>query len=721
LSARSNKARPLERIPDIYGSVKAIPDVIAPTYSTYENNKEIEHGFYCVGRGEYLIEEVRDSDTPIDLINGASAGVYNPFNSPNAGPPDIAIGGHISEGVVAAYRSNQVDGITVSPDFASGVFDSDQIIMAAVFGEPNHTAIIRIDTQPWDSSYIVGENAVLTNVVVGIDDYSGTHEIIAVNENGYSLELDLGFPFGAGGIPAAGGSIEPENVKEFTDWFYMTEDLFNRAIINIVAPNGMFLDDGSLSLQLRSVNYEFQIEGVDNSGAPDGNVFIIPETITGSQQSIVALTTFHDFVTPTRFRVRAKRLTSRYIGPAQVVDEIKLDDVYGVTDINVNDFGNITTIQTRTIATPFATASRQRELSCIATELINEYQGGGFFDPSLTPNKRGIQSFIKAALDESIGNRTEDEVALDELLALDAEINSYFGNAKMGEFSYTFDSTDISFQEVTQTIFDAVFCIAFRENGKIDALLEKIQNIPSMLFTHRSKQPNSESQSRNFNPSTINDGVEFTYVDPDTDTDEVIYIPENKTAVNPKEFNIAGIRNRQQALVRARREYNKILHQKVSLEVTVTAEGRYIKPLDMIAVVKGTRVKTFDGEIIAQDGLTLTLSADVEFGVGDHTIVLKDEEGGTESILVTAGTQPNQVILNLPPAQTIRTGIDKRRTEFSFGPEATHLAERFLTQEIDISDKWFVNLKAINYSDEYYSQDSVSVRAFSNGFNQGFS
>lgn len=723
LSSRSNRARPLQRVPDIKGSVKAIPDIIAPTYSTYEGNTEIEHGYYCVGRKQLDIEDVKDSDTPISLISKASAGIYYPNNSPNLGAPDVAINGHVSEPIVSAYRNNQVNGITLSPDYVSGLIDGRETNWSR--DTPPSTIVSIIKWGYWDASYIVGENLILTNFFVDGIDVSGTYPILSTNGfvilGLFELTIDFGsvFPV-SGGIQPDSGIITPEDSSEYTDWIYNTKVLFDSALINIVAPNGMFLDTGALQLQARTVDFEIQIEGVDADGIPDGVVDVLTGSISGSVQNIIGISFTEVFSVPKYFRVRAKRTTVRYTGSGSVVDEIKLEDVYGIKNIDLTDFGDVTTIQTRTVATPFATSFKERQLNCQATEMVDKYLGSGVFDGFLTPNTRAVQSFIADAIDPVIGKRTLSEIEADDLLLLDLEINSYFGIPDHGQFNYTFDSTDISFQQYTQTIFNAINCIAFRENGKISALFERPQTTPAMLFTHRSKKPDSEVHARNTNPATINDGVEFTYVDQSTDTSEVIYIPANKSALNPKKFDIPGIQNEKQAIIRARREYNKLLHNKISLDVTVTAEGRYVKPNDMISVVKGTRVMTFDGEVLAQDGFILTLSSDVSFVAGDHYIILKNKDGSTESILVTAGVNSNQVVLNSAPTESIRTGIDTRRTEFSFGSESAHLADRWLAQEIDISDKWFVNIKAINYSDEYYIDDLTPVNAFSNGFSNGF-
>jgi hypothetical protein len=88
LSNRINEARPLQRIPDIFGKVRSTPDLIAKPFMVFENHREVEYAYFCVGRGSYLIEDVKDDVTPVNDIAGTSVMFYGPGTSPHtlAGP-----------------------------------------------------------------------------------------------------------------------------------------------------------------------------------------------------------------------------------------------------------------------------------------------------------------------------------------------------------------------------------------------------------------------------------------------------------------------------------------------------------------------------------------------------------------------------------------------------------------------------------------------------------
>lgn len=114
LSERTNRARPNGRIPDIFGTVRAVPDLIAAPYRVYENHREVEIAYLCLGRGEYEVSDIRDGDTLISKIAGASVEVYAPYTSPNDGEdPQVLIGTSIGDPVFNVVRLNEVNGQTL--------------------------------------------------------------------------------------------------------------------------------------------------------------------------------------------------------------------------------------------------------------------------------------------------------------------------------------------------------------------------------------------------------------------------------------------------------------------------------------------------------------------------------------------------------------------------------------------------------------------------------
>lgn len=57
---RTNTPRFASRVPDIYGKIRAVPDLLTETYRIYKNNKAIEISYLAVGKGEYDISDIKE-------------------------------------------------------------------------------------------------------------------------------------------------------------------------------------------------------------------------------------------------------------------------------------------------------------------------------------------------------------------------------------------------------------------------------------------------------------------------------------------------------------------------------------------------------------------------------------------------------------------------------------------------------------------------------------
>lgn len=629
LSDRRNKARPNQRIPDICGKVKSIPDVIASEYSRYVDNKEERYGYYCIARSQVQVEEIKDGDSLLAEIDGASAGVYYPSKSPNNSAPDIQIGEPINQIAYGVYQSGEAIGQT----------------------------------------------------------------ILAPNEEDYVVL----------------GAFNNTTVK------------CQKALISVYSPNGMYRQSDGNRLTA-SVTYRITVVKLDEDKNPVGTEYVVDETISGNNTNEKGKTTEIDFGGDFFFRVSVQR-TSNADFSGQAADEIKLKDIFGLYEVDNEYFGNTTTIQTKRIANAQNAAIRNPEINCITTEMVYKYLGDGVFDTVLTPNTQAMQSLIRLALDPYVGRRDASELDLDGLIANQALVEEYFDAEEAGQFSYTFDDENTSAQEIFYTIANAAFCQVWREGRVLKSYFERPQTIPAMVFTHRSKAPNSETWSRETAQGKRKDSVELTYTDEDTYKKEVLYFPEDRSGLNPKKVEAKGVKGKSQATWRLMREYNKLVYSKESVEFTATIEGSLVKPMQLISVVKGTRVGSYDGEILSVDGLTLDLSQDIEFTAGDdHFILLKKRDGTLESIPAIDIGEKRKIQIEYAPQEAIYTGNSELKTEFSFGNEARLSGQLVIPLEIDASDGKYAKISAINYSDRYYDGDPIKVNKgdFNSDFNNDF-
>jgi len=720
LGNRQNEVRMYQRVEDIYGTVKSIPSLMMPTYTKYLNNEEFEYGYYCVGRGYYDISEVRDGDTLISDIESASAAIYEPFTSPNGGTPSTLIGDAIIDVILTTRRAIEVDGITLMAINQVGIQPNDRYIfsqngtndiLTQVSASPNFNSIFEIG----DWITITMDDVVDESDPEIIYNYSGDYQITEVG-NGF-VELDS-FNFIADFTVEA--DLDSEYQPGYTDWITLPAADRTEVWCNVVAPNGLYKDNGGKSVA--SVGFQLDVEQLDEDLEPTGLVESTVASVTGATQQECAETLEYvtSWVGPAR--VRMKRTTYHdFAFDGTVQDEIKWADLYSVSPVDREHFGNKTTIHTVTKATARATATKNRQLNCIAGRKIPTYNGttfSGAFDETgahvsgtISASSKLADIMAAVSVDPKIGARDlATEVDMPQIWAIQQTLDAW--NVEAGQFNYTFDSDNTSYEETVINIANAGFCIAYRQNGKIRFALDQAQEASTALFTHRNKKPNSETITRKFASDSEYDGVEFVYSDPDTQQSETITLPLDGEYTKLKKFEIAGIRSFDQAWLRANREYYKIRGQRITIETMTTLDARALLPNARIDVVDNTRFKSYDGEIVGQAGLELTLSQDVEFTDAlAHSIVLMKRDGSLQSIPVTAGSAPNKVILQSMPAEAIVTsyGADGIRTIFSFAADSARGAMAYLVQEIDISDSQYATIRAINYSADYYQMDTEDI------------
>lgn len=733
LTDRSNKPRPYERSYDICGTVQTIPNDLMQTYKAFDNiGNLLEYSYYDAGRGHLHIEAdgVTEGDTLISDITGSSVAVYAPYTSPNnTTSPQLQIGDVIDQKLYVTYSNDDVDGIVLKAPNDIGANPSadgtaKRISNTGYIYDPSGDSAF--------SEFLsVGDVAVLSNFdVAGVTNLNGSFEVLYVDD----FEVRLAVNGASNWDALTSGQtytltersdtfIGPRDTYDvsLTDWYYMVRGEVDRVLANVAGQNGLYKYDGGYSRA--NVTVELQYQMIDSQRNQIGDIYTVQGTVTGNSTDYVGTSIYGQLPTASRFRARMRRITNfdkDYDGT--VSDEITFINLYGQSLDTTPHYGNRTTVHCTRKQTPRAASIDNPELRMIATEMCYKYLGNGVFDTVMTPNTQAVQSLIRLARDPAVGNLELTTANMDKLLAVQEEIESYFGSELAGQFCYTFDDYDTTMQDIVQTIAEAVFCTAYRKGADIMLRFDRPVAGPEMVFTHRSKTTGTEKWTRTFNDSTTYDSLSFSYIDPDTNVQETIYNPEELGA-NTEEYESKGVRNYQQAYWLAWRRYQRNALSKVVVEFEATEEGALATPGGVISVVKGSRIAPQDGYVVAVNGLTLTLSQPVTFTPGDdHSIILKKRDGSVQSISVIKGSHDREVIMLSAPEEAIYTGNSALKTEFSFGNEARHNAQKIVVSSIDPGDDRTVKITGYNYDDGFYKYDGVAPygSGFSDGSSNGF-
>lgn len=515
--------------------------------------------------------------------------------------------------------------------------------------------------------------------------------------------------------PSTGTDIDPEVGPVFVPTG-ATE-----VILNFVSPNGFYKlfenNETKIFAVIRIKIQEIDVNGDETATAP------VITNVNYSSNNNTRQSVFQTVrleIPFARCKISAERLTDRdKRDGVSNVDIIEWRDLYSFEPVSVSSFGDVTTAQVLIPSNSQSRLIKARKQNVTLTRLITQYLGSGNFGPAETYATDDFdQILIHTMLDPYIGRMSISNIAADAYVARKAEIISYFGQTQMVKFGYDFDTTDLTAQDTFMIICDAVMCLPYVQAGIYDCFFEKAQLVSSMQITCRNKLP--ETEVRRISYDRKHDGVEVTYRNNETGISDTVYIPADRSALNPVRKELRGCTSKLQAYRYGCRVYNKQIHQTEFVKFDVDEFGRNIIPGKRIDSPDGTRFtkradvtdgyRVFDGEVIEVTGLTVELSEPVWFTPGeDHYITFTKENGdNSESILCTQ-VDEYRVLLSALPLEPIYDGYLRDRTKFTLMSEQLKQSVALLPQTIETSvaedGAETITVNATNYSAKFYQND----------------
>lgn len=488
--------------------------------------------------------------------------------------------------------------------------------------------------------------------------------------------------------------------SKYVGWFNFDMPEATQAVFNLFFPNGLFYQDSKGGVWEEKITVIIELQAIDSNGDPVGSTTTINQEIKANNKSQFGKTIYIDLPTAGSFRFRLSRTTATQAGKTQ--DTCKIKSVYGMADSTISDYGNVTVLRSRTVATDGALSIKERKLNCLVNRKL-PVDGTG----PLQVTRSAGQALINLALDQYIGRRTSAEVDIAQINAEIAKVNAYFGSDLMSEFNYTIDDDNLSFEEIAGMVASSAFCEPYRFGSLTRLKFEQPQENAVLLFNHRNKVPLTEKRSYTFGVQKDYDGVELEYTS-DVDDARIKYIiPEDITPKNPLKITTTGIRNEEQAKVRAWREWNKLRYKYMSCEAEVLDESELLIRNDRILVADNTVVDTQDGEVESVDGLIIQTSQPCTFDVGsDYFIHLQISNATVDVVPCTAGVDKYHVVLSRPPVQPLVVSDDRYvKTLYTLVRADQTEAQAFMLEELTPQTQMTNTLKASNYDARFYERD----------------
>lgn len=826
LAQRSNRARINSRIPDIYGEVRSFPDLIAQTYTVYQDGIEIEECLMAIGRGYFKINDMRDGDTDVANIPGTSVSVYDPFTRID-GEPIYQVGDRFNYLPKYVKKSDIINGQTIEQPNTSVIetsdvwFESPNLIKSntvnfskyfgsddrialsgAVFGigdvvltgqimatqdltiiiestkdisEPNFYrgllltgALVETEEAiEREVTYGDGTKGLEIEIVKTMRDLSGQYVVNGIQKstlnNGFHyvislvnpkainpnwIYIDKSYSFIAGAklndndngivldatytVSSVGeyalALVNPVAINDdweklwtlqnsstqgqaatvrfdtvsskYVGWFNFEMPEAEQVILNVFFPNGLFYQDSKGGVWNEQMTVVVEVQSIDKHGNPFGDIQRHERWISRNNKSQFGETLYLNLQKTGSFRYRLSRTTATQSGKSQ--DTCKIKAVYSAATLDVPEYGNITIVRSKTVATDGALSVKDRKLNCLVIKKLEVDTVG-----PLVATRDAGQAIMDMALDPYAGRRSVSEIDIDQIKAEIQKVKDYFGSDRAVEFCYTFDDDKLSFEEMVGMVASACFCEAYRYGNKIRFKFEQPQENSVLLFNHRNKVPGSEKRTWSIGIQKDYDGVELEWTDPSDDTRTTYSIPEDGSAKNPLKITTSGIRNEAQAKTRAWREWNKLLYQTESVEFDALDESNLLQRNDRILVADGTSLETQDGEIESVDVLTLSLSQDVNLEDGQiYYINLQMPDASIDIIQCLKTDQSDQIVLSRAPRMPLVVDEDRYiKTTYSIIKATDTEKQAFLLTEMSPNDAMTNKLTAVNYDDRYYDKD----------------
>lgn len=575
----------------------------------------------------------------------------------------------------------------------------------------NYVDFTGLGTTGYAQNVSMAKNAVVQDL-----DLSGEYTVSAVTSDtltltspeGVNTDWNILAALGGGETSALSAHVAKAPQENWIGPFTIVDPEATVVVANFVALNGLYKDDGKRQTAF-PITLELELTPVDLDddpiGPPETFTAVIDGNTKGREARAVTLVAEPTFTG--RCQARARRVTQGdYSFKGTVVDEVKWKDLYALSPTELADFGDITTVHARTYATSGALALKERELNMLVTRKVpHRISGTTFSAPVATRSADDIM--VAICTDPLIGNRPLSELDLDAIYGAAQRVREYFESDEATEFSVTLDDDNVSLEETLSTLASTIFCTAIRRGSRIELVEEIATDDSVLLFNHRNKLPGSERRSVRFGPLSEHDGIELEYTSPDDDSPAVIYIPEDRSAVNPRLVKMPTARSHLQAHWSAWRAWNKLRYQNTTTQFDATQEAALVAANTRILVADNTRSDTQDGDIVSQDLLELETSQPVTLEPGKtYTIFLQHVDGTVEALSATAGSDEHHVQLAQAPRLDLSVAPDNyARATYQIVEDDAARSNSFLVVAKEPRDRFTYGLEAINYSGLYYQDD----------------
>ena len=447
-----------------------------------------------------------------------------------------------------------------------------------------------------------------------------------------------------------------------------TESLIDTIEIDVAFQRGCYYANDNGGLDNKTIQWQIEARLIDDEDNALGDWFILgTETLTSNNHNGM-YRTYSYHVPDGRYKVRAFRLDEKDTS-SRAGHEIRWGAARGFI-VSSSNYGNVTLLAITMRATDNLSQRSSRMVNCIVTRKLPTWSpSGGWTAPVATRSVAwALADILRAQYGANLTDKSIDLIGLYQLDKIWTE--------RGDTFNAVFD-TKLTVYEALSRVCKVGRAIPYIQGGIVRFVRDEPKTIPVALFGPRNIVKNSLSIQYIMPSEDTADNVCIQYFSEKTwKTSEVTGSFKDSSSNKTATVELFGCTNKEQALreatymALANRYRRRIVTFSTELEGLIPSYG------DLISITHDMAKWGQGGEVIGQNGLTLTLSESVIFEEGKvHYLALRQKNGSLSGpYVVMPGALNTEVVLSEEPDIAILTGTDTERTHFAFG----------------IADKWSV-------------------------------
>ena len=721
-TGQTNTARLYSQRPDIYGKVRAYPDLIGEALLEYVNNKKVLTHYFNIGLGYYDLTQFRFSDSALATFQESTYTVYqpgevNPIVREQFSFPEIDSSGTELKGL------NEVEEDPLAPNYNATPVSTTlngSLLFTVVYSNPTpgiapssggggqlgawfngRTIDNKMPAEAIKFNYSMQNSFGATQPFEYVASFayisydSGT-DTFTVSSPDFKGET-------TGFVNFTGNVKITETEALYVGWFLSTVEC-TELWFNTVFRRG---------LKGKAV-IEFEYQPCDSDGAPSGSALSAVATYNDDTLNDMSFTYKVQSLPSSYYRVRARRTNNTDEANQSILESIAAIRV--MTNV-VHPDDTTLTIQS---TAGNAETGTEMKFNVMASRKMIWWDGSTIRGWNATTRKeipadlRASEFAADGILHNYIvmGGGLVDEIDVDELYAIHNRV--YAINPELTKCSITFDDADQALGDRVKTLALLLDVETSYDGIKEFFVRDEPRSIVVAQFDAYNLADDQYSKTYSFMLKDQYTGVRLEWVDVN-EKNKKRYINlalDNggnvieSDSFHPKEIKFLGCGNETQAMHRAKLEFNKLIYQNESVTFNVVDDGFIPRFGDMVRFVEYADEYVVNGEVIGVSGNTYTSSAwlgDLEAGVTYWATCTKangqttdwvelnswDEQSFTTSSPMTGAYVADQINSQVGSRFIIRATAEKE-------------ADLYVINDKQPSSDGMVKISCINYDERTY-------------------